>query len=148
MKEQRWGEAGPVPLFLNAPAFSPSSDSLPETCLVSGDPHYYTFDKQTHHFMGNCSYTLSQLCDPQGSRLAAFNVEASNEHRWGNTHVSYVRSVDVDVLGVRITLEKGGAVKVCMAWEGSTGGGLWIGYLGTSSLPPASVLICCASTSP
>ncbi|XP_061462986.1 IgGFc-binding protein-like, partial [Rhineura floridana] len=85
----------------------PTTDS----CLVSGDPHYYTFDRQTHHFMGNCTYTLSQLCDPKSS-LPYFNVEAANEHRWGNTQVSYVQSVDVDVLGIRVTLEKGGGAKV------------------------------------
>ncbi|KAM6444251.1 IgGFc-binding protein-like isoform 2-T2 [Liasis olivaceus] len=83
-----------------------------ESCLVSGDPHYYTFDKQTHHFMGNCTYTLSRLCDRNSSLLPYFNVEASNEHRWGHTHVSYVASVDVDVFGIRVTLGKGGTAKV------------------------------------
>nr|XP_014429313.2 IgGFc-binding protein-like [Pelodiscus sinensis] len=94
---------------------SSSSTSLPppssESCVVAGDPHYYTFDKQTHHFMGTCAYTLSKLCDAN-STLPNFNVEAENEHRGGNTHVSYVRSVNVDVYGLRITLEKGRAVKV------------------------------------
>ncbi|KAH0624212.1 hypothetical protein JD844_007761 [Phrynosoma platyrhinos] len=89
---------------------SPAPPTL-ESCMVSGDPHYYTFDKQTHHFMGNCTYTLSQLCDPNISLLPYFNVEATNEHRWGNTQVSYVRSVDIDVHGIRVTLEKGGTVK-------------------------------------
>lgn len=84
---------------------------------MSGDPHYYTFDKQTHHFMGNCSYTLSRLCGRNAS-LPYFNVEATNEHRGGNTRVSYVQSVTVDVRGVLIMLEKGGTVKVRL------GGGL------------------------
>ncbi|KAL8188327.1 UNVERIFIED_CONTAM: hypothetical protein K2H54_065656, partial [Gekko kuhli] len=86
-------------------------DTVCGSCTVSGDPHYYTFDKQTHHFMGNCTYTLSWLCD-QNTSLPYFNVEATNEHRGGNTRVSYVHSVTVDVHGVRIMLEKGGAVKV------------------------------------
>ncbi|XP_062987817.1 zonadhesin-like [Elgaria multicarinata webbii] len=93
----------------------PASDPLPflaGSCVVSGDPHYYTFDKQTHHFMGNCTYTLSQLCNQTSPPLPYFNVEATNEHRGGNTQVSYVQSVDVDVLGLRITLEKGGTAKV------------------------------------
>ncbi|XP_042314484.1 MAM and LDL-receptor class A domain-containing protein 1-like [Sceloporus undulatus] len=89
----------------------------PESCVVSGDPHYYTFDKQTHHFMGNCTYTLSQLCDSNISLLPYFNVEATNEHRWGNTQVSYVRSVDADVHGIRVTLEKGGNCEG--QWKGS-----------------------------
>ncbi|XP_066477682.1 IgGFc-binding protein-like [Tiliqua scincoides] len=96
----------PTTTPVNTPAL-PSSES----CLVSGDPHYYTFDKHTHHFMGNCTYTLSRLCS-QNSSLPFFNVEATNEHRGGNTQVSYVQSVDVDVSGVRITLGKGGVVKV------------------------------------
>ncbi|XP_042300514.1 zonadhesin-like, partial [Sceloporus undulatus] len=52
--------------------------------------------------MGNCTYTLSQLCDSNISLLPYFNVEATNEHRWGNTQVSYVRSVDADVHGIRV----------------------------------------------
>ncbi|XP_060098771.1 uncharacterized protein LOC132574434 [Heteronotia binoei] len=91
-----------------------TTTSVPITwgsCTVSGDPHYYTFDKQTHHFMGNCTYTLSQLCG-QNTSLPSFNVEATNEHRGGNTRVSYVQSVTVDVHGVRILLEKGRTVKV------------------------------------
>lgn len=101
-----------------------------ESCLVSGDPHYYTFDKQTHHFMGNCTYTLSRLCERNSSRLPYFNVEASNEHRGGNTHVSYVESVDVDVLGIRVTLGKGGRVKV-----GGAGGGAFAATGGHEAAP-------------
>ncbi|KYO25622.1 hypothetical protein Y1Q_0013780 [Alligator mississippiensis] len=69
----------------------------PESCVAEGDPHYLTFDKQMHHFMGTCTYTLSKLCAPN-STLPSFNVEATNEHRGGYTHVSYVRDVAVDVL--------------------------------------------------
>ncbi|XP_074733517.1 IgGFc-binding protein-like [Strix uralensis] len=81
------------------------------TCVVEGDPHYHTFDKQLHHFMGTCTYTLSKLCESNSS-LPYFNVEAANEHRGGNTRVSYVRYVDVDVAGQRIRLGKGGVVTV------------------------------------
>ncbi|CAJ0928313.1 unnamed protein product [Ranitomeya imitator] len=80
-------------------------------CEVSGDPHYYTFDNQVHHFMGTCTYTLSILCKDEGY-LTYFNVEAANEHRGDNTGVSYVKSVNVYVYGYNITLEKNGAVMV------------------------------------
>ncbi|CAM4606866.1 unnamed protein product [Lepidochelys olivacea] len=90
---------------------TPPPSPRSESCVVAGDPHYYTFDKQTHHFMGTCAYTLSKLCDGN-STLPYFNVEAANERRGGNTRVSYVQYVDVDVRGLRITLEKGGVVKV------------------------------------
>ncbi|KAM7013820.1 IgGFc-binding protein-like [Passerculus sandwichensis] len=81
------------------------------TCVVEGDPHYHTFDKQLHNFMGTCTYTLSKLCDSNSS-LPYFNVEAANEHRGGNTRVSYVRYVDVDVADLRIRLGQGGVVTV------------------------------------
>ncbi|XP_031975843.1 LOW QUALITY PROTEIN: IgGFc-binding protein-like [Corvus moneduloides] len=81
------------------------------TCVVEGDPHYHTFDKQLHHFMGTCTYTLSKLCESNSS-LPSFNVEAANEHRGGNTRVSYVRYVDVDVADQRIRLGQGGVVTV------------------------------------
>ncbi|XP_066413022.1 IgGFc-binding protein-like [Molothrus aeneus] len=81
------------------------------TCVVEGDPHYHTFDKQLHNFMGTCTYTLSKLCDSNSS-LPYFNVEAANEHRGGNTRVSYVRYVDVDVADQRIRLGQAGVVTV------------------------------------
>ncbi|NXA82099.1 ZAN protein, partial [Thryothorus ludovicianus] len=84
----------------------------PSTChIFGGDPHYHTFDKQLHHFMGTCTYTLSKLC-VSNSSLPYFNVEAANEHRGGNTRVSYVRYVDVDVADQKIRLGQGGVVTV------------------------------------
>uniref|UniRef100_A0A8C9NQR2 VWFD domain-containing protein n=1 Tax=Serinus canaria TaxID=9135 RepID=A0A8C9NQR2_SERCA len=74
-------------------------------------PHYHTFDNQLHNFMGTCTYTLSKLCESNSS-LPYFNVEAANEHRGGNTRVSYVRYVDVDVADQRIRLGQGGVVTV------------------------------------
>uniref|UniRef100_A0A8C8SLC1 VWFD domain-containing protein n=1 Tax=Pelusios castaneus TaxID=367368 RepID=A0A8C8SLC1_9SAUR len=55
----------------------------PETygiCRVHNDPHYNTFDKETHHFMGKCTYTLAKVC-ANSSSLPYFNVEAKNEHQ-------------------------------------------------------------------
>ncbi|XP_017665948.1 PREDICTED: alpha-tectorin-like, partial [Lepidothrix coronata] len=80
-------------------------------CSIQGDPHYHTFDKQLHNFMGTCTYTLSKLCESNSS-LPYFNVEAANEHRGSNTRVSYVRYVDVDVADQRIRLGQGGVVMV------------------------------------
>ncbi|XP_062987816.1 IgGFc-binding protein-like [Elgaria multicarinata webbii] len=73
-------------------------------CRVHNDPHYNTFDKETHHFMGSCTYTLARLCG-NGTGLPSFNIEAKNEHR-GNPSVSYVQRVLVEVYGQRIEILK------------------------------------------
>lgn len=80
-------------------------------CSASGDPHYNTFDHGVHHFMGNCTYTLSKVCnDSRG--LPSFDVSTTNEHRGSNTKVSYVKAVHVDVYGHQISLLKNRKVNV------------------------------------
>ncbi|CAI9601658.1 unnamed protein product, partial [Staurois parvus] len=74
-------------------------------CVTWGDPHYHTFDKEVHHFMGICTYTLSKLCT-NATSLPYFNIEAKNEHRYGNPTVSYIQKVMVDVYDHKITIVK------------------------------------------
>ncbi|CAI9601660.1 unnamed protein product, partial [Staurois parvus] len=74
-------------------------------CVTWGDPHYDTFDKEVHHFMGICTYTLSKLCTNSTS-LPYFNIEAKNEHRHGITTVSYIQKVMVDVYDHKIGIFK------------------------------------------
>ncbi|PKK19329.1 zonadhesin-like, partial [Columba livia] len=76
-----------------------------------GDPHYDTFDHRVHNFMGNCTYTLSKVCNISET-LPYFDVSTSNEHRGVNTKVSYVKSVQVEVYGNQISLLKNKKVNV------------------------------------
>ncbi|XP_051569103.1 IgGFc-binding protein-like [Myxocyprinus asiaticus] len=80
-------------------------------CSVSGDPHYTSFDKKVHHYMGSCSYTLTKPCN-ETSGLPYFTVETQNEHRDNNKKVSYVRSVIINVHGMKVNLGKGRKVQV------------------------------------
>ncbi|XP_061664711.1 zonadhesin, like isoform X2 [Syngnathoides biaculeatus] len=96
-------------------------------CSVSGDPHYTTFDKRTHHYMGACSYTLTETCGVSSSGLPYFSVATQNERRGSNSKVSYVRAVAVQVDGVTFVLGKGRTVQVNgtavvppVAWMGGT----------------------------
>ncbi|KAI4900182.1 hypothetical protein NFI96_023906, partial [Prochilodus magdalenae] len=80
-------------------------------CSVSGDPHYTSFDKKVHHFMGACSYTLTKPCN-ETTGVPYFTVETKNEHRGNDKKVSYVKSVIVNVYGMKIILDKGRKVQV------------------------------------
>ncbi|KAK1168366.1 hypothetical protein AOXY_G9115, partial [Acipenser oxyrinchus oxyrinchus] len=82
-------------------------------CRVHNDPHYNTFDKATHHFMGTCTYTLAKLCT-NSSSLPYFNVEAKNENR-GHPSISYVQQVHVDVYNHRISTVRGNTSRVLVS---------------------------------
>ncbi|XP_053116834.1 zonadhesin [Hemicordylus capensis] len=98
-----------VPETSRGPTATRETPALPparETCTISGDPHYTTYDGRLFHFMGTCTYLLSAVCNAT-TGLPAFRVEATNEHRGANYKVSYVKSVSVEVYGARIVLLKG-----------------------------------------
>ncbi|XP_058252073.1 zonadhesin, like isoform X1 [Hemibagrus wyckioides] len=89
----------------------PKEPTVPGICSVSGDPHYTSFDKRVHHFMGSCSYTLTKPCS-ETSGIPYFTVDTQNEHRSNNKKVSYVKSVIINVYGSKIILDKGRKVQV------------------------------------
>ncbi|XP_076864065.1 IgGFc-binding protein-like [Brachyhypopomus gauderio] len=74
-----------------------------QTCTISGDPHYYTFDNQIFHFQGTCTYVLSEVC---GRGLPYYRIEGKNDNR-GSTRVSWTRLVRVFVYNEQLELEKG-----------------------------------------
>nr|XP_048289896.1 zonadhesin isoform X4 [Myodes glareolus] len=75
------------------------------TCIASGDPHYLTFDGALHHFMGTCTYVLTQPCW-SNAQDDNFIVSVTNEVRDGNLEVSNVKAVHVQVFGLKVSLFK------------------------------------------
>ena len=67
------------------------------TCQVSGDPHYRTFDNSGHHFQGGCEYVLAKDC-----LWNDFEVHVQNEHRGGNSAVSWTKAVAIKIRDVGV----------------------------------------------
>ncbi|XP_023570329.1 zonadhesin [Octodon degus] len=76
------------------------------TCTALGDPHYLTFDGALHHFLGTCTYILTQPCWPRYQENH-FVVSATNEIRGGDLEAAYVKAVHVSIFSLRISLIKG-----------------------------------------
>ncbi|KAM7331791.1 hypothetical protein ACRRTK_008499 [Alexandromys fortis] len=79
------------------------------TCIASGDPHYLTFDGALHHFMGTCTYVLTQPCW-SNAHDNNFVVSVTNEVHDGNLEVSSVKAVHVQVFDLKVSLFKGRTV--------------------------------------
>ncbi|KAM9427209.1 uncharacterized protein ACWYII_018907 [Salvelinus alpinus] len=78
------------------------------TCTVHSNPHYSTFDGANFRFVGPCTYVLTRVCSPSApseTPLSHFSVEVKNELR-GNSSVSAVQQVKVEVENLRVSLHK------------------------------------------
>ncbi|XP_052404818.1 MAM and LDL-receptor class A domain-containing protein 1 isoform X21 [Carassius gibelio] len=80
----------------------PRSKDTFGTCHVASDPHYTTFDGVSFQFKSPCTYVLSKVCDDSGL-LPEFAVEVQNENK-GDSHVSSIQQVNINVHGLRVTM--------------------------------------------
>ncbi|XP_056336956.1 MAM and LDL-receptor class A domain-containing protein 1 isoform X1 [Danio aesculapii] len=88
----------------------PWSNDTFGTCHVASNPHYTTFDGVSFQFESPCTYILSKVCDDSGL-LPEFAVEVQNEKK-GESHVSSIQQVNVNIYGLRVSMMRAERSKV------------------------------------
>lgn len=90
--------------------------------VVTGDPHYVTFDGRAFDLPASCRYVLARLCRPAG-RLSNFTVLLEQE-AGGRGRAATVKKVVVDVHGYTVEVERGREWEVTVSGVGERDGGV------------------------
>ncbi|NWX42831.1 FCGBP protein, partial [Steatornis caripensis] len=73
--------------------------------VVSGDPHYVTFDGRAFNLLSSCTYVLARLCKPE-PRLTNFSVLLEHD-MGGRGNVALMKKVVISIHGYTVSMERG-----------------------------------------
>ncbi|XP_042653122.1 IgGFc-binding protein-like [Tyto alba] len=82
--------------------------------VVSGDPHYVTFDGRAFDLPGSCTYVLARVCKPE-PRLTNFSVLLEHEVG-GRGNVALMKKVIISIHRHTVSMERG------RKWEATVDG--------------------------